>query len=73
MVKSYKRILLKLSGEGLMGNQSFGIDETVLNTFSESIKKVYTKGIGLCIVIGGGNFYRGVNNTNEAVCRPVAD
>ena len=67
MAKSYKRILLKLSGEGLMGNQQFGIDETVLHTFSESIKNVHDKGIELCIVIGGGNFYRGVNNTNKAV------
>lgn len=73
MAKSYKRILLKLSGEGLMGNQQFGIDETVLNTFSESVKKAHDKGIELCIVIGGGNFYRGVNNTNKAVSRPVAD
>ncbi len=73
MKNSYKRILLKLSGEGLMGNQAFGISETVLDTFSESIKKIYDKGIEICIVIGGGNFYRGVNNTNNAVSRPVAD
>lgn len=73
MAKSYKRILLKLSGEGLMGNQQFGIDENVLDTFCESIKKVHNKGIELCVVIGGGNFYRGVNNKNEAVSRSVAD
>lgn len=73
MTKGYKRILLKLSGEGLMGHQQFGIDENVLNSFSESIKKVHNKGIELCVVIGGGNFYRGVNNKNEAVSRPVAD
>ena len=73
MAKSYKRILLKLSGEGLMGDQQFGISESVLNTFAESIKKVHNKGVELCIVIGGGNFYRGVNNKNEAVSRPVAD
>jgi len=73
MIKSYKRILLKLSGEGLMGQQACGIDNMVLDTFAESIKKVYDKGISLCIVIGGGNFYRGVNNTNKAVSRSVAD
>lgn len=73
MTKPYKRILLKLSGEGLMGKQSCGIDEDVLDTVTESIKKVYKKGISLCIVVGGGNFYRGINNKNKAVSRPVAD
>ena len=69
----FKRILLKLSGEGLMGDQPFGIDENVLNTVSESIRNIRNTGLELCIVIGGGNFYRGVNNTNEIICRPVAD
>ena len=73
MTKPYKRILLKLSGEGLMGKQSCGIDEVVLNTVTEGINKVYKKGISLCIVIGGGNFYRGINNKNKAVSRPIAD
>ena len=72
MTKPYKRILLKLSGEGLMGKQSCGIDEVVLNTVTEGINKVYKKGISLCIVIGGGNFYRGINNKNKAVSRPIA-
>ena len=73
MNRVYKRILLKLSGEGLMGNQPCGIDEHILETIAESIKKVYLDGIDLCLVIGGGNFYRGVNNKNKAVSRPVAD
>lgn len=73
MQKSYKRILLKLSGEGLMGTQSFGISEEVLKTVSESIKSVHSSGIELCVVIGGGNFFRGVNNKNKAVDRSVAD
>lgn len=73
MKGNYNRILLKLSGEGLMGQCSFGIDENVLDTITESIKKVYNKGYSLCLVIGGGNFYRGVNNKNKAVSRPVAD
>lgn len=73
MAKKYKRILLKLSGEGLMGDQPFGIDEKVLDIFVKSIKKVYQSGISLCIVIGGGNFYRGVNNKNKAIPRSVAD
>lgn len=73
MHKKYKRILLKLSGEGLLGNQSFGIDEGVLDILSDSIKNVHNDGIEVCIVIGGGNFYRGVNNKNKAVKRPIAD
>ena len=73
MSDTYKRILLKLSGEGLMVKQSFGIDEDVLESFANSVKKVYKKNIELCIVIGGGNFYRGVNNKNKAISRPVAD
>lgn len=73
MSKTYKRILLKLSGEGLMGNQAFGIDENVLSMVTDSIKKVHSKKIELCIVIGGGNFYRGVNNKNKYVDRSIAD
>ena len=73
MGTKYKRILLKLSGEGLMGSQPCGIDEEILNTVSSSIKKVHDKGYEICVVIGGGNFYRGVNNKNKAVARSVAD
>lgn len=73
MKKTYKRILLKLSGEGLMGKQAFGIDDDVLNTVIKGIKKAHDKKVELCIVIGGGNFYRGVNNTNKNVSRSVAD
>lgn len=73
MEGNYKRILLKLSGEGLMGSQACGIDENVMKTIVNSIGKVCASGIELCIVIGGGNFYRGVNNTNKAVARSVAD
>ena len=73
MKKTFKRILLKLSGEGLMGKQAFGIDENVLDMFAESIKQLRQENIETCIVIGGGNFYRGVNNTNKCVARPIAD
>ncbi len=73
MGKSFKRILLKLSGEGLLGDQAFGIDEKVLDTVAESIKSVYNKNTEICVVIGGGNFYRGVNNKNTAISRSVAD
>lgn len=73
MKKKYNRILLKLSGEGLMGSLACGIDNDVLDVVTEGIKKAYDKKIELCIVIGGGNFYRGVNNKNKCVSRSVAD
>jgi uridylate kinase len=55
----YKRILLKLSGEVLEGNQGFGIDQDALNYFVSEIKSVYDEGTGVAVVIGGGNFIRG--------------
>ena len=51
----YRRILLKLSGEALMGNQSHGIDPKRIDKYAKEIKKVFDKGIEIAIVIGGGN------------------
>lgn len=56
----YKRILLKLSGEALMGQQQYGIDPEVLERYAREIKKVVDSGVELAIVIGGGNIFRGV-------------
>ena len=53
----YKRILLKLSGEALMGEQQYGIDSTRLTEYAEDIKAVVNKGVELAIVIGGGNIF----------------
>ena len=58
----YKRILLKLSGEALVGEKSGGIDPEILIKYSHEIKKIYDKGVEIAIVIGGGNIYRGFNN-----------
>jgi len=58
----YKRILLKLSGEALVGEKKDGIDPEVLIKYSKEIKKIYDDGIEIAIVIGGGNIYRGFNN-----------
>ena len=58
----YKRILLKLSGEALVGEKGSGIDPEILIKYSNEIKKAYDKGIEIAIVIGGGNIYRGFNN-----------
>ena len=58
----YNRILLKLSGEALVGDKTGGIDPEILIKYSSEIKKIYDKGVEIAIVIGGGNIYRGFNN-----------
>jgi uridylate kinase len=69
----YKRILLKLSGEALMGNQSHGIDPDRLRQYSDEIKKVKELGIEVAIVIGGGNIYRGVQAEKYGMDRVQGD
>lgn len=69
----YKRVLLKLSGESLIGNQGFGIDNKVLDYFSEEVKKVHDIGVQLGIVIGGGNIYRGLNASDQGIDRVTGD
>ena len=56
----YKRVLLKLSGEALMGNLQYGIDPAILDQYSNDVKKVVDAGVEVAIVIGGGNIFRGV-------------
>ena len=69
----YKRILLKLSGEALMGNNSFGIDSTRLNDYANEIKKIQQAGVEVAIVIGGGNIFRGVSLNNAGLDRVQSD
>ncbi|HLG31569.1 MAG TPA: UMP kinase [Ignavibacteriaceae bacterium] len=69
----YKRVLLKLSGESLMGSQGFGIDNNVLDFFSAEIKKIYDEGVELGLVIGGGNIYRGLSATSQGIDRAMGD
>ncbi|MGW8122869.1 UMP kinase [Roseivirga echinicomitans] len=69
----YKRILLKLSGEALMGNQQYGIDPIRINQYAEEIKKVHESGIEVAIVIGGGNIYRGVQAEASGIDRVQGD
>ncbi len=59
----YKRILLKISGEALMGNQQFGIDQDPVRMISEEIKKVCELGAEVAVVVGGGNIFRGMKNS----------
>ncbi len=69
----YKRVLLKLSGEALMGDQSFGIDPLVLDRISGDIQSVINNGTELGIVIGGGNFFRGLAGIEQGIERASAD
>lgn len=69
----YKRILLKLSGEALLGNQNYGIDPDRLQTYSEEIKAVSEMGIEVAIVIGGGNIFRGVQAAATGIDRVQGD
>jgi uridylate kinase len=69
----YKRILLKLSGEALMGGQEYGIDPTVLEQYSREIKAVYDLGVQIGIVIGGGNIYRGVSKSSDSIDKVTGD
>ena len=69
----YHRILLKLSGEALMGNQSHGIDPKRIDNYAKEIKKVFDKGIEIAIVIGGGNIFRGVSGSSKGMDRVQAD
>jgi uridylate kinase len=69
----YKRVLLKLSGEALMGNLEYGIDPLVLKKYSTEIKQVKDLGVEIGIVIGGGNIYRGVSNSSSNVDKVTGD
>jgi uridylate kinase len=69
----YKRILLKLSGESLMGSKGFGIDNKVLEFFASEVKKVHEVGLELGLVIGGGNIYRGLSAKSQGIDRATGD
>jgi uridylate kinase len=69
----YKRILLKLSGEALMGNQQYGIDPGRLDAYAGEIKSVVETGVEVAIVIGGGNIFRGVSGMSEGLDRVQGD
>ena len=69
----YKRVLLKLSGEALMGDRQYGIDPNRLKEYAKEIKEVTNKGIELAIVIGGGNIFRGVSGASNGMDRVQGD
>ncbi len=73
MKPKYKRILLKLSGEGLMGDKPFGMSAEVIADLAQQIKDVHSKGVEICVVVGGGNIFRGAKEASKGVNRTVAD
>ncbi len=70
---AYKRILLKLSGEALMGERQYGIDPKRLAEYAQEIKKVVALGVEVAIVIGGGNIFRGVAGASQGMDRVQGD
>lgn len=69
----YKRVLLKLSGESLMGEQNFGLDTNALLNYAKAIKNARSLGTEIAIVIGGGNIYRGMNEAKSGIERAQGD
>jgi uridylate kinase len=72
-MNKYRRILLKLSGEALMGSDAYGINADMLATYARQIKKVVEKGVQVSIVIGGGNIFRGLAGTQQGFDRVKGD
>ena len=68
-----KRILLKLSGEALMGKSPYGIDVSTISSIAKEVKKVYESGYQICIIIGGGNIFRGIKGSSEGIDRSTSD
>ncbi|MDO9247154.1 MAG: UMP kinase, partial [Phenylobacterium sp.] len=69
----YKKILLKMSGEVLMGDALFGIDTATIDAVAQDIKEVVDAGVELCLVVGGGNIFRGVSLAGKGMDRASAD
>jgi len=73
MLAKYNRILLKLSGESLMGDRSFGLDPQMLTQYANDIKSIVDQGVQVAVVIGGGNIYRGMNEAETGIERAQGD
>ena len=68
-----KRILLKISGESLMGDSNYGIEVSTINKIANEIKKVFKKKYQICLIIGGGNIFRGIKGASEGIDRSTSD
>lgn len=73
MQPAYKRVLIKISGEGLMGSKSFGVDSNVVSNIAAQIKDIRNMGVDVCVVVGGGNIFRGAKEAALGMNRSVAD
>src|SRR4249920_292880 len=73
MLPKYTRVLLKLSGEALMGDKSFGFDNAVIAQYAQDIQSIVELGVQVAIVIGGGNIYRGMNEKETGIERAHGD
>ena len=69
----WNKVLLKISGESLMGDSSYGINPFVVKSFAKEISEVVTSGLQICIVVGGGNIYRGISSTENGMDRTTGD
>ena len=70
---SYKRVMLKISGEALMGNLGFGLHPPTVNRIAQEVERVYAHGVEICMVIGGGNVFRGLRGSAQGLERTTAD
>ena len=73
MANTYKRVLLKLSGEALMGQLSYGVDPNIVQSIAEEVSTVVKNGIQIAIVVGGGNIFRGIKGSAAGMDRATAD
>ena len=69
----WKKVLLKISGESLMGDNPFGINPDIVKSFAKEISEVVNDGLQICIVVGGGNIYRGISSTQNGMDRTTGD
>lgn len=73
MGAKYKRVVIKLSGEALAGDQGFGLENNILNSLAEQISEIVALGVEVVIVVGGGNIWRGVAGSKRGIDRATAD
>jgi len=73
MLPKYKRILLKISGESLMGDKNFGMDPAIIAQYAQDIKQITDMGVQVALVVGGGNIYRGMNEAETGIERAQGD
>ncbi|MBO6855253.1 MAG: uridine monophosphate kinase, partial [Marivivens sp.] len=70
---TFKRVMLKISGEALMGDQGFGLHPPTVQRIAEEVKSVHDMGVEICMVIGGGNIFRGLQGSAQGMERTTAD